>query len=117
MERLLRIATWVCVLVVAVLSLLPSQEMARTSLGGHVEHALAYAGTTFFAALAYAPRAGAGRPVAGLVVYAGVLEVLQRYSPGRTSAVEDFLASATGVLIGLGLALAVRALWRTKATP
>ena len=37
---------------VAELSLLPSQEMARTSLGGHVEHALAYAGTTFFAALA-----------------------------------------------------------------
>lgn len=114
MERFFRIASWACVLTVAVLSLLPGQDMVRTSLGGHVEHALAYAGTAFLTVLAYNGRTGARWPVLGLLVYAGVLEFLQRFSPGRTSAVEDFLASATGVLIGLALALAVLALWRAK---
>ncbi|HYG90244.1 MAG TPA: hypothetical protein VD978_28760 [Azospirillum sp.] len=114
MERLLRIATWTCVLLITVLSLLPGEDMVRTSMGGHVEHAVAYAGTTFFAVLAYGLRSDAGWLTIGLIGYAGGLEFLQRYSPGRTPAVEDFLASSAGVLIGLTVALVIRALWRMK---
>lgn len=106
MERLIRIAAWGCVLLLAVLSLLPADEMARTGVDGHIEHAVAYAGTALFMALSY----GAAGPAAGLVAYAGVLEFLQRYSPGRTSAFGDFAASSTGVLIGVAAAFAVAAL-------
>ncbi len=112
MDRFLRIAAWTCVLLLAILSLLPGQDMMRTNVGGHVEHAIAYTGSSFFAVLAYASRLSAGWPAAGLIGYAGVLEFLQRYSPGRHSGVDDFLASSAGVLIGLAAALLIRTLWR-----
>ena len=52
----LRFGAWGCVVAIAVLSLLPAQELVRTGLGGHIEHAVAYAGTAFTVALAYADR-------------------------------------------------------------
>ena len=39
-----------------------------------------------------------------LVAYAGVLEPLQHFSPGRHPGLDGWLASAIGVLAGLGLA-------------
>jgi VanZ family protein len=45
----------------------------------------------------------------GFWVYAGILEYLQNFSPGRHPAIEDFAASALGALCG-GLAIAF--LWR-----
>ena len=94
-----RVAAWTCIAVIAVLSLAPSETMVRTGAGGHVEHAVAYAATTFLAAAAY----GRWRVVAGLLVYAGVLELLQHFSPGRTSSLVDYLFSAMGVMIGLAV--------------
>jgi VanZ family protein len=99
-----RAASWVCAVLLAVLSLLPGEDMVRTGLGGYVEHAVAYVGTALLAGLGHRGRHGLGRIAAALVAYAGVLEFLQRLSPGRHSAVEDWLASATGALIGVGLA-------------
>lgn len=95
----LRLATWVGVVLLAVLSLLPAEEMARTSLGGHVEHAIAYAGTAMVMQLGYPGQSG-GRQVLMLIAYAGCLEFLQHFSPGRTPAVEDWLFSSVGVLGG-----------------
>ena len=99
MTLLLRIGGWICVLLVAVLSLLPAEEMVRTSLGGHIEHAMSYAATTLLLRLGY------GRwqwwpPTAALVCYAGVLELMQHLSPGRHAAVDDWMASSAGVLLG-----------------
>jgi len=98
-----RLAAWLCLGVVAVLSLLPSAEMVRTSLGGHVEHAMAYAGLAALMRLGY-PAPGIGRLVLALVAYAGLLECLQNFSPGRGPAVADWLASSIGILIGSGVA-------------
>ena len=58
----LRLAAWSCIVLIAVLSLLPAEEMVRTSLGGHVEHMLAYAGTVFITGLAYARARWEGSP-------------------------------------------------------
>ena len=98
-----RLAAWVCFGFVAVLSLLPSAEMVRTSFGGHVEHAMAYAVLAALMRLGY-PAWGAGRLVLALVAYAGLLECMQNFSPGRGPAVADWLASSAGVLIGVGVA-------------
>jgi VanZ family protein len=46
-------------------------------------------------------------------VYAGLLEYLQHFSPGRHPAIEDFAASAFGAFAGgLAAALLVRCLWK-----
>jgi VanZ family protein len=73
----------------------------RTELGGHAEHFLAYACTA--AVVALASTRGAPLIMSALIAYAGVLELLQRYSPGRTSSLGDFLFSAGGVLLGVGV--------------
>ena len=51
---------------------------------GYVEHVMAYSGTTFITAMAFAER-GLSRLALALPIYAGGLEFLQRLSPGRTS--------------------------------
>jgi VanZ family protein len=95
-------AAWISIAALAVLSLLPSAYIIRTDLGGHVEHVLAYAGTAFFVASAYGPKKWLNIAT-GLIGYAGVLELLQHFSPGRTPSIRDFAFSATGVLLGLAL--------------
>lgn len=99
----LRLMAWGCVGLLAVLSLLPSDEVVRTSLSGHVEHAMAYAGTAFLARLGYREHKVAWGVVT-LIIYAGILEYLQHFSVGRSPAVEDWVASSAGVLVGCGAA-------------
>ena len=93
-----RPAAWGCVILLAILSLLPAEEMVRTSLGGHIEHATAYAGTAFVIGRSY-PSWGWKRIATALVIYAGVLELLQTFSPGRHPAVLDWLSSSAGALM------------------
>lgn len=116
MDRGVRVAAWGCVVLLAMLSLLPGQEMVRTGFGGRYEHLVAYAGTAFFVGLAYGRAAGLVKSGAGLVAYAGALEMAQTLAPGRHAAIGDFLAGAAGVLVGLALALGARSL-RRSATP
>lgn len=109
-----RILAWSCILAVAFLSLTPAEQMLRTGFGGRVEHVLAYAATGFITAFAFAER-GLVRIALALVAYAGSLEFLQRFSPGRISSIVDFMFSATGVLVGVG-ALALLAKWLPRLT-
>ena len=94
-----RILTWCCVLLLAVLSLLPAQDLARTGMPGEFEHVLAYAGATSIAVAGYGRR-GALRTIGLFWIYAGVLEYLQHFSPGRHPSFVDFAASAFGALLG-----------------
>jgi len=104
-----RILAWSCILAVAFLSLIPAEQMLRTGFNGRAEHVLAYAATGFVTGLAFAER-GLLRTILALLAYAGGLEYLQRFSPGRISSIEDFMFSGTGVLVGVG-ALALLARW------
>lgn len=100
----LRVLAWVCVCLLALLSLLPAQDMLRTGAPGELEHFLAYAGSASVAIAAYG-RKRSPKLIIGLFwVYAGLLEWLQHFSPGRHPAVVDFVASAGGALCG-GLAM------------
>lgn len=96
------LAAWSCIVALGVLSLIPKDHMVRTGFSGHIEHIVAYLGTALVVASAY----GASRRphfVTGLIAYAGTLELLQNFSPGRTPAVEDFVCSSIGVLLGVAL--------------
>jgi VanZ family protein len=105
----LRVLTWCCVILLAVLSLLPAQHMVRTGLPGRLEHFVAYAGSAAIAMAGYGASRGVLQIIGGFWVYAGILEYLQHFSPGRHPAIADFAASALGALCG-GLAIAL--VWR-----
>jgi VanZ family protein len=102
----LRVLTWFCVILLAVLSLLPAQDMVRTGLPGRVEHFVAYAGSAAIAMAGYSATRGAIQIIGAFWVYAGILEYLQHFSPGRHPALGDFAASALGALCG-GLVIAL----------
>jgi VanZ family protein len=112
----LRFLTWVCVVVLAVLSLTPLEEIGavRTDLPGQVEHIIAYAGSTAIAMAGYGLNRSAVRIISCFWVYGGVLEYLQNFSPGRNPAFVDFAASALGSLCG---GMAVVLLWRWRSAP
>jgi VanZ family protein len=105
----LRALTWCCVILLAVLSLLPAQQMVRTGLPGQLEHFVAYGGSAAIAMAGYGVSRGSTQIIGGFWVYAGILEYLQHFSPGRQPSIVDFAASAFGALCG-GLATAL--LWR-----
>ncbi len=114
-----QVLTWCCVVLLAVLSLWPGQGLGflfvmpelntmRTGLPGQFEHFIAYAGSAAIGMTGYGASQGGVRVVVGFWVYAGILEYLQHFSPGRHPSLVDFAASAFGALCG-GLAVAV--LW------
>jgi VanZ family protein len=107
----LRVLTWCCIIVLPVLSLLPAQHMVRTGFPGRLEHFVAYAGSAAIAMAGYGARRGGTQIIGAFWAYAGILEYLQHFSPGRHPSIADFAASAVGALCG-GLASAL--LWRRR---
>jgi VanZ family protein len=81
----LRLLTWACVVLLAVLSLTPGEEIEplRTDLPGQVEHIIAYAGSGAIAMAGYGLNRSPVRIIGWFWLYAGVLEYLQNFSPGR----------------------------------
>ncbi|GJE03171.1 hypothetical protein [Methylobacterium isbiliense] len=105
-----------CLLALVWLSWIPKDWEVRTSLAGQIEHVLAYAGTAAILAVGL-PRPSASRLFAALVTLAGLLEIGQRWVPGRTAQVVDFAASSLGAGLGtLAGLLALRALLRHDRT-
>lgn len=101
LDILVRAAAWAAVCALAVLSLIPVAVLIRTGAGGHIEHVIAYCSTAVLLMLSYSGRLSPFIIVLGLIAYAGLLEFLQHWSPGRTPAFLDFLTSSTGVVIGV----------------
>jgi VanZ family protein len=113
-ETSFRILTWCCVILLAVLSLLPTQDMVRTGVPGQLEHFVAYAGSVTIAIAGYRRRRGTAQTVGLFWIYAGVLECLQHFSPGRHPSIVDFAASALGAFFGgFATAFLLRRLWRS----
>ena len=79
----LRVLTWCCVILLPVLSLLPAQHMVRTGFPGRLEHFVAYAGSAAIAMAGYGASRGSMQIIGGFWAYAGILEYLQHFSPGR----------------------------------
>ena len=110
----LRLLTWICVVLLAVLSLLPLEEVeaVRTGLPGQVEHIIAYAGSSAVTMAGYGLSGSTARIIGCFWLYAATLEYLQNFSPGRNPALVDFAASAFGALCG---GLVVVLLWRWRS--
>src|SRR5262249_21909210 len=107
----LRVLTWCCVTILAVLSLLPARAMMRTGFPGVAEHFVAYGGSAAIAMAGYGANRGSVQIVGVFWVYAAILEYLQHLSPGRNPTIADFVASAIGATCGgLTVALVLRRL-------
>jgi VanZ family protein len=87
------------VALLAFLSLVPDDLEVRTGAPGQFEHLAAYIGTAVLFALSY-PRKRVLITV-GLFAYAGLLEALQSFSPGRSPSMLDALASGSGAIFGV----------------
>jgi VanZ family protein len=83
-------AAVICVLLLALLSLLPAADVTRTEMGGSLEHILAWGGSTVVIIVVYRQRAAVLVLVGALVLYAALLELAQFLSPGRHPALSDW---------------------------
>jgi VanZ family protein len=92
----------------ALVSLIPAElSPPRTQLPGSLEHFIAYASVSALTAFAFQGAARTWLLAGTLIAYAGVLEYSQRWSPGRSASLMDFLGSSAGVLVGIGACLLV----------
>jgi hypothetical protein len=116
----LYILAWCGVILLAVLLLAPAHALAavwllplmkimRAVLPATVEHFLAYTAVTAITMAAYGSSRGGVRIIGALCAYAGILEYLRHFSPGRHPSIAKFAGSALGALCG-GLVIAL--LWR-----
>lgn len=100
-QRITRYVTWICVVIITVLSLLPGNERPHTGLSGKLEHIIAYTGTGIFAAVGYQLIRQRLVFWMAMVTLSFLLELLQQYVPGRGPSIYDAVASSSGLTIGL----------------
>ena len=100
-----------CSVALAALAWLPANLMARTTLGGHAEHLLAYFGTAIVMGLAIRTTPLLVMQCFLLIGYAAILEAGQLYAIGRHASFQDFAFSSTGVLMGTALVWIARTCW------
>jgi len=100
MEQIFRLAAWAAVALLTVLSLVPGQVRPHVFASGHLEHFIAYFLTSSAFVLAYRGWTKAVLIAFCLSSYAGILELLQLWIPGRHSQLSDFLISSTGACTG-----------------
>jgi VanZ family protein len=108
----IRVAGWLAVLVIIILSVTPGQLRPDVLGEKHVEHLTAYMGTTMLLATGYPGRSQSIKIGVLLSLCSGILEIVQLGISGRSSNVADFVASSLGAWIGVvviyGLRVAVK---------
>lgn len=105
--RLLRPAAIVVIAGIALLSLVPGSLRLQTGASGNFEHALAYLAAAMAVGLAWRSSLGWRGPVA-FSAFAGLLEIVQIFVPGRHAGIDNWAASTCGAVIGIALAATLR---------
>jgi hypothetical protein len=101
LDRTVQILAYVAVAVIIILSLVPGSARPQTGAPGPGEHVIAYLITAFLFGLRSTSISNLIALGICLVAGAGVLETAQQWVPGRNAQLVDFIASSTGILVGL----------------
>ncbi|HJT14032.1 MAG TPA: VanZ family protein [Dongiaceae bacterium] len=105
-RRTLRIAFYGAGALVAVLSLAPGAALPPTSIGDKVEHVIAYAVLGLLGAAS--SKRSVMRTILGLAAFGIAIEMLQAFSPGRSSDPLDAVADVAGIGLGCGAVMLLR---------
>jgi VanZ family protein len=98
---LLRIAGWLLVAAIIVLSLLPGQDRPHSGAPGEFEHLFAYLVAAVVLGIGYPERETQLKLAMFLVLLSGLMEFCQLWIPGRNSELAGFLGSSAGAIIGM----------------
>jgi VanZ family protein len=106
MTRLFSLAFWLAAVVVGALSLTPVQHLPPQvfDIWDKAQHAAGFAVLALLGRLAY-PNATFAL-VLGLLGYGAAIELAQSATGWRSGDVQDWLADAAGVMVGLALGVA-----------
>jgi hypothetical protein len=94
-SRIARIAAWLFAAAIVLLSVVPASLRPETSVPHAFEHVLIFAATGAAFGMAYDVRLAV--LVARLVGFAGAVEVIQLFVPGRHGRLSDFLTDAAAI--------------------
>lgn len=105
---LVRAAFFAALIVVGVLLLLPAEDLPETNVSDKLEHTAVFAVLGLLGRWAFPGRRDGRLLVFGLIGFGIACEVLQTWVPGRSASGLDAIADAAGVLLGFGVAAALR---------
>ena len=113
MTIILRLLAWGLAAAIAYATLGPATQRPHSNLGQNGEHAFAFVllGLAFGLAYARAP----ARTALLVIVYTGLIEVLQFLAPGRHARLSDFVTDAAASCLGVGLSYVLSKLIATRA--
>ena len=100
-RSLTRPLAWFCLLVIAVLSLVPGDLRPHSFLPGRAEHFVAYAVAGWLLALGYWSTRARVLGWLSVSIASGAFEILQNFVPQRTPSVWDALVSVGGLTFGI----------------
>jgi hypothetical protein len=110
-----KIAAWACVILIALLSLVPGEARPHAVSSGQLEHIVAYAGTAALFATAYPKNWQTFLICVLLPSYSVGFEILQTLVPGRSPQLLDMMASSAGCWAGVTALVCTRSLLRSSA--
>ena len=97
-QRISRIAAWLLVLAIVILSIVPAEDRPVTPLPHDLEHL----GIFILTGVAFG--IGYGRylfPAVAAIAFSGAIELIQLYIPDRHARLSDFIVDALGISCGV----------------
>ncbi len=95
-----RVAAWFLAIAIVVLSLVPRDLRPETELPHYLEHFLIFFATGIAFGVGYGRR-NLGLLATLLFLFAGLVEVMQLFQPGRHARISDFLIDTFALWVGL----------------
>ena len=102
MRTVCRLIGWMLLLAIVVLSVSPASYRPVTGASNSFEHLAIF--LTVGAVLAIGYRGRLPLMAGGLLLFCGLVEVLQFWVPGRHARLSDFLVDAASALAGVAIA-------------
>lgn len=98
-SKIARIVAWILAAAIVILSIVPRDLRPVTGVPHHVEHFIPYLAMGFAFGLGYDRKHNVLALL--LVSFCGLIEILQRFVPGRHARLSDFVVDALAACIGL----------------